>query len=150
MFGDRDASPSNLLQENKGMFTPVLPSHVNAFNMATGLKDMNGIDLQQAMTPEEPTMAMDIAAKQEQVMNSINAPNSLPSSVPFIKQMDQSDFAAVTNTVSQATMELGQQLFGIFSDPEPEVDLTAELDRKLQMNAAPRPPSGMGIGSGIG
>lgn len=143
-------------QNQQEMITPILPPNVNsAFQMAAGTPAMGG--MQNILAPENPILVdpQSIAAKQDSVMNSINAPSSLSAAAPLMQQPMQSDIAVLSNNAMQMASEVTTALFGALKDPEPTPEQAFEADFKksLQLDIAPKPPTqsfGMGIGMGGG
>lgn len=137
-------------QTQEEMMTPILPSNVNVFNMAAF--SSSNPALHNALNPQEPAIDVtEMMAKQESVMNSINAPaQNFASSAPIMRQMGESDIMAVSNSAMKMGSELLGRAFDLFG-PEPDQTPMQDMQQRLQMSMQPRPPTmQFGMGSGIG
>lgn len=137
-------------QAQTEMFTQIIPANVNAFNMASGASNPGQ---QQAMTPQEPQVNVtELAATQEAVMNSINAPaQNFASSTPIMRQMAESDIAVVSTSAMKMGGELLGRAFDLFgAGDEPSQDPMRDMEQKFQpaMRPAPTMSFGMGVGAG--
>lgn len=143
-------SLSELFRDNQSLMQPVL-SHKQAFMMATSPVNFAGSNpqLQAALNPQEP-----IEVLGEKALNSINLPGQLPSMVGGIK-FEGNDVATLGLRTMETVAEFGGAVFGALTDkPDPMEELKADLEAKLQINMAPRPPQmgspGVGFSGGMG
>ena len=134
----------DLLQEQR-----ILPPHMDmsgAFQQAANNNSIGAVNNE----PKPPA----IDPEKINLMNTVMAPNEILTNSPKNIQMPaKGEINELSQGVSGVALEAAGALFGSIMEPKQDrlEDFAAEVERKLAMNMAPRPPTiGMGLGGGPG